>query len=189
MKSQKEEYQIKHQTSLERLIIMSEPERLKSIIENRDTILSDEYITFMKGQIEFAESMENGAGYFDKVYVGEDISFLNFMKKEMEKHAVNVDIVWKSMKRAVHYLDEKLLFETGLKGILTDHFQEISSEAIPCYKCSELSNSHGLCNGCLHTGKPPETAKQNKEIFDKENIAHIESWVKRNYKRIKKLMN
>jgi len=160
---------MKNQILLDNLIKMNETDRLRAVIKDKETILGDEFITFMRGQIEFAESVEKGAGYFDKVYVGEDSSFLNFMKKEMEIHAVNVDIVWNSIQRVVRYLDEKLLFETGMIGALNNHVEAISERKHACYKCSELVESHGLCNGCLHTGKQPVSAKQKENSGNEEN--------------------
>lgn len=179
-------YTMEKQILLDKLILMSETERLDKIIKNADSILNDDFITFMRGQIEFAERIENGARYFDRIYFGEDASLLRFLKKEMEHHAVQVDITWKTIQKAIHYFDEKLLLETSMKTALEGHVLALSNEANPCNMCSELTNSHGLCNGCLKTGKPPASIQQHKEKKVNKQDVNTNTWNKKDNIRMKR---
>jgi len=176
---------MKNQILLDNLMLMNETERLTTIIENADSILNEEFITFMRGQIKFAESIENGAKYFEKIYLGEDASLLNFLKKEMGQHTVYVSIVWNSMQNIVHYLDEKLLLKTAIKSSIKDHILAISTETNPCYMCSELSNSHGICSGCLQIGNPPASVLPKDGKKDKDQKVHVKMWTKKDYVQLK----
>ena len=150
---------MKNQNLLDELGRKSNKERLTTIKENADYILSDEFISFIRGQIEFVESIDNGARYFDRVYVGEDSSFLEFMKSEMEKQAEVVYKVWRSIEMFTTRHDIKILLKTGLASIFKNCTQEAANEDLPCGKCNELIRNHSLCQACL-SGQLPKWIKE-----------------------------
>ena len=85
------------QRALDFLSSVDELDRITFILDHFDTIISCEFIEFLKGQLEFAEKELNGAGYFSKVFEEEDAVLLSIMQKEMKIQAYKTRKVWNSV--------------------------------------------------------------------------------------------
>lgn len=85
------------QKALDFLSSVDELDRITFILDHFDTIISCEFIEFLKGQLEFAEKELNGAGYFSKVFEEEDAVLLTIMQKEMKIQANKTRKVWNSV--------------------------------------------------------------------------------------------
>lgn len=157
---------MKNQNLLDELGRMPKRERLKAILKNSDYIFSDEFIGFLSGLLEFADTTRDDPSYFERIYVGEDSSFLEEMKYEMGKQAELVKDVWNSIVDFKNQHSAHILIRTSDAKVISTSADKSIEEVLPCGKCDELIKSHGLCNGCL-TGKFPEKVAETLQISAK----------------------
>jgi len=159
---------MKNQILLDDLGKLSRSARQKIIAKKKKIVFSEDFLSFLKGQLEFAESIRKNPSYFERIYMGEDSEFLNFMKSEMEQQTKIARDVWLSIEKYVEQHDMNVLLKTGLASLFGNTAQVSFEDHLPCGKCNELINSHGLCTGCL-TGDLPKQVKetlQNKTDSD-----------------------
>lgn len=159
---------MKNQLILDELGKLSQKSRLKKIAKKKEYILGEDFISFLKGQLEFAEAIRNNPSYFERIYMGENSEFLKFMKSEMEQQASMAREVWQSIENFVEQHDMNVLLKTGLASIFGDKAHDSFEDHLPCGKCNELIKSHGLCTGCLSGDLPKQVKEtlQNKSDAD-----------------------
>ena len=159
---------MKNQDLLDELGKKPDQKRLEAITKNSEYILSEEFVTFLEGLLEFAEITQNDPGYFERIYVGEDSSFLELMKSEMEKQTEVVKDVWETVQCFRNQHNIQILVKTGKSEIFADSLGKSIAEILPCGKCDELIKSYGLCNLCLSgriSKKVMETLKNVPEGY------------------------
>lgn len=176
---------MKNQNLLDKLGRKPKRERLKAILKNSDYILSEEFISFLKGLREFAQATKDDPAYFERIYIGENSSFLEEMKIEMEKQAMLVEDVWNSILEFKNQHNAHVLVRTHDAKVFNTSSGKSVEEILPCGKCDELIKSHGLCNGCL-TGRFPdkvsERLQKNSESKNQDLITNREILFNRHYK-------
>lgn len=177
---------MKNQNLLDELGRMSNRERLKAILKNSDYIFSEEFISFLKGLLEFADTTTDDPSYFERIYVGEDSSFLEEMKNEMGKQAELVKDVWNSILDFKNHHSAHVLIRESDAKIINTTADETMEELLSCGKCDELIKSHGLCNGCL-SGRFPEKIVEklqpNSKSKDQYLISNKEILWNQHFKR------
>lgn len=175
---------MENQMLLYKLGKMNETDRLVAIKEKAEYIFDDIFISFMSGQLAFAKSIENGTGYFDKVYKKEDSGFLKFLESEMKIQSETVLSVFNSIRMAAMSFDDQTVEETVNEQALKQNSYDQGNEFLPCYSCNELAKRNGLCNACV-AGHPP-TPLTGLTLEEKTEDNHIQLFCLYNLLSIKK---
>lgn len=157
---------MKNQNVLDDLRRKTKPERVKAIMQNAVFIFSEEFISFLEGLMEFAKTISDDPGYFERIYVGEDSDFLNLMKIEMEEQAKLVEEVLTSIQEFENQHHAQVLISSRNEKLFHTSASKPIEEILPCGKCDELIKSHGLCNGCL-SGRFPDKVSERLQTNDK----------------------
>lgn len=134
---------------LDNLSLLNEDDQLVEIEKNSDIIFSDEFISLIKGQLQFAAKEMAGAGYFEKIHKDEDAETLRNVQTELREQSKRYSSVWLNMikinkgfnfrhyvehaskKKNVYHADEEDLFDYDY-----------------CLKCGESGASAVLCGQC-----------------------------------------
>jgi len=137
------------QYTLDYISSLDELDRLTYILDHFDSIMTGEFIEFLKGQLDFAKKESDGAGYFNKVFEAEDEQVLMAMQYEMKLQAVKVEQVWNSV----------LTVSSGLLDI--DSFDDLSQVSIEkekkvfqkkdaedCISCGLPAEAESSCASC-----------------------------------------
>lgn len=139
-----------YQKLLEYLGKLNEGDRLIEIERMAEDVFSDEFISLIKGQLQFAAKELAGAGYFEKVYAEEHEEMLQDIQTSIREEFKKNKKTWSSMIRInngfkfrdpdpekpyqhrVNHADEENLFDYDY-----------------CIKCGLKGASTRLCNKCF----------------------------------------
>ena len=135
---------------LDYLGTLNEEDRLIEIESVADLVYSDKFISLIKGQLQFAAKEMAGAGYFDKVYNGENSEILKKIQSEFREQSTKYRRVWISMIK----LNKGFGFRNVDKQDLPKHGvvqpeDENLFDFDYCLICGISGGSDALCSKCI----------------------------------------
>lgn len=135
---------------LDYLGTLDELDQLVEIERFADLVYSDEFISLIKGHLQFAAKEMAGAGYFEKVYHEEDADLLFDVQTDFREQNKKNKKVWHSMIKLNEGFNFRNSSEYAPKKDRVNHSDEESLfDYDYCIRCGMAGCSSALCCECL----------------------------------------
>ncbi|MFQ5401451.1 MAG: hypothetical protein ACE5E7_17870 [Anaerolineae bacterium] len=161
-----------YQEVVEALAAMDEQERLNAILEYWQTIFSEEFITFVQGQVQASrELIFDNPELFDQIFSEMGPDFVKTMKQQAYKNMLEINSVWESMAAVYEQLQGIKAEEESAQRSQTPIPPEIpNTNTATCYQCGAPLAADGLCSSCLAVRQQQEQddLEYDRQLYDQQ---------------------